>query len=1235
MLILSVLEEIMKKFAYVFVFLVVLTLVPMLFACDESSPSKPPVLSQTIEGMDDFNYFANDNAVLLLSPKDINAKSLTVPACVTSISDGAFEGCNALEEVKFEKNSKLAEVKACAFRNCISLKNIQLPSSVKKIGNRAFSGCVALEKAEYNASGIKEFGTAVFENCKNLKSVVVPSVVSEVTNKDFAGCDALEEVTFLDGVTKIGNDAFNGKPIGRIVLSQTLQSIGDRAFKGNKLSGLISFPESLTSIGNEAFSGHGFAGIGLPWTVTSIGQNAFSCGEKANLEYLIVPFAGKTKNSGNLIDVFSENGLSNLKQLYINGGTINGASLKGLGNVGLFASGEVEIEAGSLDETQWYKSQPDGIVYIGEILYGYKGSISQSYALLKIKEGTTKILDYAFANAKISDFGEAEILGGGGYMKFGGYLAVELPSTLKSIGKQVFCATMFAGVSVSETNTTFKAENACLLTKDGKKLIYGSLHADIPDNIETIGEFAFVGYQKDVITIPQSVKTIGKGAFYVSQSKRVIIPKKVETIDKFAFAGVERLGTVEFEEGSELKTIADYAFATYGLTSSATLDLSVLSQLKKVGNYAFSVKDSYFEEKIKTVILPNNLTELEVGICPFGSKLETIEISEDNKNYTLIDNCLIKGNTVVFGTRLSIIPAEYEYTDANNNTSKIKINKIGKCAFAGADISTVEIPSSVEIIEESAFEGCTGKTSLALHKGLTTIGNRAFANVALTDISFGTDSELKQIGDEAFSGAAIKQLSIPSTVKNIGNRAFANVALTDISFGTDSELKQIGDEAFSGATIKQLSIPSTVKTIGRKAFASAHLEKLTFETRIEKGHRVYDLQNVGDTAFSNSLSLQHLVAPAGVIAKIKGSVADVQNIEIVGEDDIEAGLLAKTRVSSLSIGEGVKKIGDRAFEGLEITSLTIPASVIEIGVGAFWHCPIETLAVAEGNTEYFVKNNCLIDKTTHTLVAAFDNGTISKDFVWGGSDGKTKIFDVTSIGYGAFAFAKIESMVIPSNVKTIGEFAFAHSALKQVVIESGVKNIGAKAFYMSGNLQTVSVADSVQSIGRNAFEGTKYYADKENENGIVYIGKVAYVYRGNKADITDIEIKDGTVGIADHALGYMRNLKTITLPSSVKHIDSMAFLGCTNLKNIYYNGTDDGWNAIVKAKNWDLNTPIYKVWTKCPCLDKTHDHDGDGTIKGENEEADKCGNYKLRGADMCDECFGKDVDKVVSENKKK
>lgn len=110
----------------------------------------------------------------------------------------------------------------------------------------------------------------------------------------------------LDGVTKIGNDAFNGKSIESVVLSQTLQSIGDRAFKGNKLSGAIVFPESLTSIGDEAFSGHGFAEIGLPGTLTSIGQNAFACGEKANLKYLLVPFAGKTKNSGNLIDVFSE-----------------------------------------------------------------------------------------------------------------------------------------------------------------------------------------------------------------------------------------------------------------------------------------------------------------------------------------------------------------------------------------------------------------------------------------------------------------------------------------------------------------------------------------------------------------------------------------------------------------------------------------------------------------------------------------------------------------------------------------------------------------------------------------------------------------------------------------------------------------------------------------------------------------------------------------------------------------
>lgn len=342
----------MKKFAYVLVFLAVLTLALTLVACDKpSSPTEPPLQSQTVEGMDDFNYYAKDKTVLLLSPKNPNSKSITIPASVTSISEGAFDGCTNLEEVKFAQNSKLAEIKWCAFRGCVSLKSIDLPSSVSKIESRAFFGCTSLEKVSYDQSKIKSFGSAAFEDCKMLKSVVIPSSVSEVTSKDFVGCDSLSEVVFSDGVKRIGNDAFNGKSLERIVLSQTLQSIGDRAFKDNKLSGAISFPKSLTSIGNDAFFGNAFDEITILDGVTSIGKDAFVGGEKAALKTLCVPFAGLSIDNGTLEDVFSAKAVANLSKLTILSGKITKETMQNLATVTLEIGQDVRLESDFISDT--------------------------------------------------------------------------------------------------------------------------------------------------------------------------------------------------------------------------------------------------------------------------------------------------------------------------------------------------------------------------------------------------------------------------------------------------------------------------------------------------------------------------------------------------------------------------------------------------------------------------------------------------------------------------------------------------------------------------------------------------------------------------------------------------------------------------------------------------------------------------------------------------------------------
>lgn len=83
------------------------------------------------------------------------------------------------------------------------------------------------------------------------------------------------------------------------------------------------------------------------------------------------------------------------------------------------------------------------------------------------------------------------------------------------------------------------------------------------------------------------------------------------------------------------------------------------------------------------------------------------------------------------------------------------IKVINKLAFKGADIDTLILPSTVEVIDDSAFAMCTNLKTVILNEGLKKIGNYAFA---LT---------------------SIERIIIPSTVTQIGKRAFFAVRSTD------------------------------------------------------------------------------------------------------------------------------------------------------------------------------------------------------------------------------------------------------------------------------------------------------------------------------------------------------------------------------------------------------------------------------------------------------------------------
>ena len=208
------------------------------------------------------------------------------------------------------------------------------------------------------------------------------------------------------------------------------------------------------------------------------------------------------------------------------------------------------------------------------------------------------------------------------------------------------------------------------------------------------------------------------------------------------------------------------------------------------------------------------------------------------------------------------------------------------------------------------------------------------------------------------------------------------------------------------------------------------------------------------------------------------------------------------------------------------------------------------------------------DKPTGTL-AVLSSITI------GGQD-----YSVSSIGKRAFQYCDgLTAITFPSTseLTSIGDGAFyACSGLTTIDIPDGVTIIGDATFQLCSNLATISIPNSLTSIRDCAFDNTPWKRDFLNSqpDGVVYIGKVAYTYKGTMPENTDIVLATETKGIAASAFNNQSNLKSITIPSSVTSIGRCAFNKCSGLAAIVVdNGNTvydsrDGCNAIIeKATN--------------------------------------------------------------------
>jgi len=1129
---------------------------------------------------------------------------------VVWIADSAFYSYPGMTKVTIPET--VTYIGLQAFASCTYLTEINIPKAVTTIGADAFSGCSGIEVVRYEGTMAEWHGVNIVTLASNPMNAA--NGASDATFSTRDGADgayiAVNNYVAPEGYSSIGKNLFvNFKQFTSITIGDSASQIYENAFNNCSNVETLQIGANVVFIGENAFKDieeladvYYFNSIDEWWYIEFVNQysnpmsnnGAFYAWNSATQTYVYVENI-TSPDDISVVERYSFYGFEQLSSITLT------TNVKEIGTYAFAFTGATTIDIGN---------------------------------------GVTRIGSFAFKECAVM------------YLTLGSALEVV---EIYAFNDSIDMVEVYYNGSIEDWwNINFLGHNSNPMQDSDYSTVFyanGTLveHIVTPTALTTIGQYQFAGFNQLLsLTVGEGVTTIGDYAFMNCSGMTIVsLPSTLTNIGDDAFFGCEAINDVTYnstmdnwwnvvieERGNPMiDSTADAVFKTkdadggYEVVRDLTAPSSLLND--KVGDYQF-----IGFKQIESLNLAN--AAQIVGSHSFAKT----SITDINLNtvYYIGDGAFSECSSLTS-------------FELNNYTEYIGSNAFYGCGFVSIDLSGYSVlrigayafannvnveyinTGDASVIENEAFRGCTATTYVVIGEGLEMIGDYVFADLEwLKQVDFNacllTEDEYGFSPDDgifANSGKAPgMRINIGPFVEYIPNGFFnaSDVApIIKIVDFTGSTCSVIGDYAFNGRYVKEIYFTSAMHIIGPYAFQTLtntvniyyentsdfYYEYLYDGIAAEGNNRLYTTSrwNFNSEDAINAMSFDGIGLGDFNISYFDPSYSGnfrIPSVWYYTEDDVyrfnqissvySNAFSNLYQVYDIFVPRGVYYSSD-AFANSIFSIMTIQSGLYG-DTSAFTSMSVESLNY-DGTIDQLLRDEFIINSYNSMWTGVSGQVSIrNSNLVYESFSSVTIPNSITHIPNIVFAgLTQLDTVVMNDNVTHIGEATFLGTHLSNITWSQNLESIGASAFQniCSEDFTSVTIPESVRTIGGTAFYGCDYLDSVYLYNNIEFIGSMAfgwcegltsvyyygtldewlaiekggdlfyasnnvtvYVRNGNVwqslADVTSYEFAEGVTEIPDYAFKGFASLTSITIPDTVTNIGKEAFYGCVGLTNV-------------------------------------------------------------------------------------